>query len=175
MAPAGIGADLEGIHAVEAALAAGRVIALQVEAGRTSSPEIASIVEQAKKTGVRVEVVDDVRPFAVTSVPQGLVAQARPIINHSLEALNDPSPCLLVVLDHLEDPHNVGAIARSAVAAGATGLVVPTRRAPHWARRLSKRPPVPSSCSGSPSVIHRRCRSAAQEAGCVDAGPGRRW
>ena len=128
MAPAGIGADLEGFHAVKAALEAGRVVGLQIEAGRTTNPEVLALVEQAKEAGVRVEVVDDVRPFAVTAVPQGLVAQARPLTNHSLDALIDPAPCLLVVLDHLEDPHNVGAIARSARAAGATGLVIPTRR-----------------------------------------------
>ena len=128
MAPAGIGVDLEGVHAVQAALDAGRVTGLQVEAARTSNPEIAALVEQAKSAGVQVDVVDDVRRFSVTSAPQGLVAKARSIVNHPLEALIDPAPCLLVILDHLEDPHNVGAIARSGLAAGATGLVIPARR-----------------------------------------------
>jgi len=128
MAHAGIGADLEGVHAVGAALLAGRLIRLQVEAGRTANPDIAALLERAKAAGVQIEVVDDVRPLAVTAAPQGLIALARPITNHTLEALIDPAPCLLVVLDHLEDPHNVGAIARSALAAGATGLVLPVRR-----------------------------------------------
>ncbi len=128
MAHAGIGTDLEGVHAVEAALRAGRLIKLQVEAGRTANPDIAALLERAKATGVQIEVVDDVRPMAVTAAPQGLVARARPIVNHTLEALIDPVPCLLVVLDHLEDPHNVGAIARSALASGATGLVLQARR-----------------------------------------------
>ena len=128
MAPVGIGADLEGLHVVAAALQAGRLTDLRVETARIANPEIAELVEQAKTAGVHVEVVDDVRPFAVTSVPQGLVGRARPLPTYSLEALVEPAPCVLVVLDHLEDPHNVGAIARSALAAGATGLVVPTRR-----------------------------------------------
>jgi 23S rRNA (guanosine2251-2'-O)-methyltransferase len=129
MAPAGIGADLEGLHVVEAALQAGRLTELRVEAARVSNPEIAVLIEHARKAGVHIEVVDDVRPFAVTSVPQGLVGRARPLKTYSLDALVEPAPCVLVVLDHLEDPHNVGAIARSALAAGATGLVVPVRRA----------------------------------------------
>ncbi|HKZ30014.1 MAG TPA: RNA methyltransferase [Acidimicrobiia bacterium] len=129
MAPAGIGADLEGLHAVQAALQAGRLTELRVEGARMSNPEVAVLIEQARTAGVRIEVVDDVRPFAVTAVPQGLVGRARPLMTYSLDALTEPAPCALVVLDHLEDPHNVGAIARSALAAGATGLVVPTRRA----------------------------------------------
>ncbi|MDH3398049.1 MAG: 23S rRNA (guanosine(2251)-2'-O)-methyltransferase RlmB, partial [Acidimicrobiia bacterium] len=128
MAPAGIGADLEGLHVIEAALQAGRLTELRVEAGRVANPEVAVLIEQAKRAGVHIEVVDDVRPLAVTAAPQGLVGRARPLKTYSLDALVEPSPCLLVVLDHLEDPHNVGAIARSALAAGATGLVVPTRR-----------------------------------------------
>jgi len=129
MAPVGIGADLEGIHAVQAALRAGRLTELRVEARRMSHPEIAGLLERAKTAGVRIEVVDDIRPFAVTSAPQGLHARARPLKTFSLDALIEPAPCVLVVLDHLEDPQNVGAVARSALAAGATGLVVPTRRA----------------------------------------------
>jgi 23S rRNA (guanosine2251-2'-O)-methyltransferase len=85
-------------------------------------------LERAKTAGVQIEVVDDIRPFAVTAVPQGLLGRARPLPAFSLDALVEPVPCVLVVLDHLEDPHNVGAIARSALAAGATGLVVPGRR-----------------------------------------------
>jgi 23S rRNA (guanosine2251-2'-O)-methyltransferase len=129
MAPAGIGADLEGLHVVEAALQAGRLTELLVEAARTSHPDVAALIEKARSAGISIEIVDDVRPFAVSSVPQGLVGRARPLQTYSLDALVEPAPCLLVVLDHLEDPHNVGAIARSAKAAGVTGLVVPTRRA----------------------------------------------
>ena len=125
---AGIGADLEGLHAVQAALQAGRLIDLRVEAARSSSPEVAALIERADAAGVHIEVVDDVRPFAATSVPQGLVGRAQPLTTYSLEELVRPAPCALVVLDHLLDPHNIGAIARSALAAGATGLVVPTRR-----------------------------------------------
>ena len=129
MAPAGIGADLEGLHAVAAAMEAGRLTDLLVESGRASNLEIADLLARAKTAGVAIKVVDDVRPFAVTAVPQGLVGKARPLKTYTLEDLVEPSPCLLVILDHLEDPHNVGAIARSARAAGVTGLVVPTRRA----------------------------------------------
>lgn len=128
MGLAGIGAELEGLHAVRAAHQSGRLIELFVEKSRRADPEIAALVEQAEQSGVAVETVDDVRSLAVTAAPQGLVARARPLPIHDLATLVQPTPCLLVVLDHLEDPHNVGAIARSALAAGATGLVIPTRR-----------------------------------------------
>jgi 23S rRNA (guanosine2251-2'-O)-methyltransferase len=45
-----------------------------------------------------------------------------------LEELPRDRPALVVVLDHIEDPHNLGAIARSAEAAGGTALVFPKRR-----------------------------------------------
>ena len=129
MAPAGIGADLEGVHAIRAAVKTGRVDELFVETARADRPEITALLAEAEATGARIELVDDVRPLAVSSVPQGLVARATPLPTFTLDDLTEPSPCVLVVLDHLEDPHNVGAIARSAWAAGATGLIVPSRRA----------------------------------------------
>jgi 23S rRNA (guanosine2251-2'-O)-methyltransferase len=128
MGRAGIGAELEGFHAIYAAQRAGRLTELFVEESRRSDRDVADLIEHATQSGVAVTTVDDVRPLAVTSAPQGLVGRARPLRTHTVEDLVDPAPCLVVVLDHLEDPHNVGAIARSAVAAGATGLVLPTRR-----------------------------------------------
>jgi 23S rRNA (guanosine2251-2'-O)-methyltransferase len=80
--------------------------------------------------GIEVVEVEDVRPLAETTAPQGVVAECEPIRPHDLKALvaraQRPS---LVVLDHVEDPHNLGAVARSALAASATGLVVAVRRA----------------------------------------------
>lgn len=46
-----------------------------------------------------------------------------------LQILKGVRPCLLVVGDHLEDPHNLGAIARTADGVGASGLILPDRRA----------------------------------------------
>jgi 23S rRNA (guanosine2251-2'-O)-methyltransferase len=75
-----------------------------------------------------VILVDDVRSMADTDAPQGLVAECRPIRPVTLEQLASGDAAVLV-LDHVEDPHNVGAAARSARAAGLTGMVVSGRRA----------------------------------------------
>ena len=130
MAPAGIGGRVEGVHAVRAALAAGRVTVLYVERTRRDTERL---VEEARGSGAVVKLVDTVGSVAETESPQGLVAKARPIPFLPLDRLlagssADGDPALLVV-DHLEDPRNVGAIARSALAAGMTGMVVPRRRA----------------------------------------------
>jgi 23S rRNA (guanosine2251-2'-O)-methyltransferase len=124
VAPAGIGNRVEGIHAVAAALAAGRVRRLTVERGR----DFASLLDGANP--VEVAEVDDVRDLSETTAPQGIIAECDPIRPHSLKALVARTQrSSLVVLDHVEDPHNLGAVARSAWAASATGLVVAARRA----------------------------------------------
>lgn len=76
----------------------------------------------------RVSVVEDVRPQAETEAPQGLLAECRPIMPIPLDDLVVDRPAVMV-LDHVEDPHNVGAIARSTAASGMTGMVVSARRA----------------------------------------------
>jgi 23S rRNA (guanosine2251-2'-O)-methyltransferase len=66
--------------------------------------------------------------MAETEAPQGVIAECAPILPANLDDLAGPGAGL-VVLDHIEDPHNVGAIGRSALAAGMTGMVVSSRRA----------------------------------------------
>jgi 23S rRNA (guanosine2251-2'-O)-methyltransferase len=129
MAPAGYGGSVEGVHAVAAALAAGRVLELTVERRRMDRPPMDALVESARAIGATVTPVDDVRPLSVTTAPQGVVASCRPIQSLTVGDLVDQqSPASLLVLDHIEDPHNLGAIVRSAVAAGIPRLVVSSRR-----------------------------------------------
>lgn len=127
MAVAGYGDSVEGIHAVDAALAAGRVLELFVERRHESGDS--ALAERARAAGVRLRLVDDVRPQARTTAPQGVVARCRPIPFVGLDDLvEEETPASLVMIDHVEDPHNVGAIVRSAVAAGVPRVVVPERR-----------------------------------------------
>lgn len=124
MARAGYGDSVEGVHAVAAAVAAGRVQRLYVERGRQHRLEdVLGGVDPSI-----VKVVDDVRSMADTDAPQGVVARCRPIPSATLESLAGDAAAVLV-LDHVEDPHNVGAAARSALAAGIGGMVVSSRRA----------------------------------------------
>jgi 23S rRNA (guanosine2251-2'-O)-methyltransferase len=126
MAPAGYGNRVEGIHSVAAAATGGRVRKLWVEEKRLARAEVAEIVEAVGRE--RTAPVRDVRSMAETEAPQGVVAECDPIMPTPIDDLAGPGAAL-VVLDHIEDPHNVGAIARSAVAAGMTGMVVSSRRA----------------------------------------------
>ncbi len=129
MAPAGIGVELEGLHAVAEAVAAGRVERIVVEERRLDRAPHRRLVAEAEARGIPVEVVDDVRPLARTGAPQGVVARARPLPTTTLEeaVAAETTPAVLL-LDHLEDPRNVGAIVRSAVAAGVRSIVVARRR-----------------------------------------------
>lgn len=128
MAPPGIGRRVEGVHAVAAAVDAGRITKLWVEKRRLRHDDIGSIVEAARRRGAVVEITDSVAEVARSENAQGVVADGRPVPVVSIDDLAGPGAAILV-LDHFEDPHNVGAAARSARAAGMTGLVVPERRA----------------------------------------------
>ncbi|MGH8944659.1 MAG: TrmH family RNA methyltransferase [Acidimicrobiia bacterium] len=126
MAPAGYGNRVEGLHAVAAAAEAGRVRRLFVERRRGVTAELERIIALVPATAVTM--IDDIGEVAIIDGSQGVAADCTPIAPVELGDLAGPEAALLI-LDHLEDPHNVGATARSARAAGMTGLVISSRRA----------------------------------------------
>ena len=129
MGLAGYGARVEGIPAVEAALASGRVRKLRVVRRSASSPRMAELLDSARGRDVEIEVVKTLEGIALTSSPQGVAADCRLLRPVTLaEMATEIEPAALVVIDHISDPRNLGAIARSAVAAGTPRLVIPQRR-----------------------------------------------
>jgi 23S rRNA (guanosine2251-2'-O)-methyltransferase len=98
----------------------------------------------AAKRRVRVEYVSRRRidSLARTDAPQGVVALARPIEETPLESLCEPGPRgrvpFLLVLDGITDPHNMGALLRSAECAGVTGVVLPRHRSAHLSPTVAK-------------------------------------
>jgi 23S rRNA (guanosine2251-2'-O)-methyltransferase len=60
---------------------------------------------------------------------QGLCAEVGPYPYVDADSLLDPGDALVLALDEIQDPHNLGAIARVAESAGCTGIVLPERRA----------------------------------------------
>ena len=127
MAPAGIGVRVEGLNAVRAAARAGRVVELWVETPRLRGMD--DLAEMVATHGGRLHRVDTLGDRAETEHHQGVAADCRPLPLATLEALAEAERPAVMVLDHIVDPHNLGAIARSCKAAGMTGLVASTRRA----------------------------------------------
>jgi len=124
---------LTGFHAVEEALAAGRALDRIVIARGRHGDRVEAVVQLAKSRGVPVRFADraQVDRLAGTREHQGIaaLAAAKPAV-----ALEDllrarDGQGLLVLLDGIEDPHNLGAIVRTSLAAGAQGVVIPERRA----------------------------------------------
>ena len=119
-----------GVHPVLEALRSGRVTALAVGTGRRE--RLDELLALAKRWRVDVRRADarELDRLAAGGVHQGVVATIRPPEARAVtDLIGAGAPALIVVLDGIEDPHNLGAIARSAEAAGASGLVVPARRA----------------------------------------------
>ena len=83
---------------------------------------------------LRVHTADDTSPDDLTRIAgspdhQGIVAEVDPYGYADADRLLDEPQPLIVALDQVQDPHNLGAVCRSAEAAGATGVVIPERRA----------------------------------------------
>jgi 23S rRNA (guanosine2251-2'-O)-methyltransferase len=126
---------LTGIHAVREALAARRPVqSLLIARGRHGG-RLEEIVRLARTNGVPIRFEDrpQVDRAAGTRDHQGVVAMLAAETSVSLEELlarsGSPASGLLVLLDGVEDPQNLGAVIRTALAAGAGGVVIPERRA----------------------------------------------
>jgi 23S rRNA (guanosine2251-2'-O)-methyltransferase len=121
-----------GINPVIEALRSGRVRRLRV--GPRADRRVDDAIAMARAAGVPIDRVDGdaIERAARGGVHQGLVAELNPPREYSLRELvaeAAPAAPLLVVLDGIEDPHNVGAIVRSADGAGAHGIVRQARHA----------------------------------------------
>jgi len=128
---------LTGIHAVKEALEAQRPIdRIAIAKGRQDT-RIEEIVQLARNQGipVRFEERGQLDRLANAKDHQGVVALAAARAAATLEDIltnasaEKGGPGLIVLLDGVEDPHNLGAIVRTALAAGAHGVVIPERRA----------------------------------------------
>ena len=128
---------LAGPHAVlEAMRGSRRTLHRIFLARQEQGGVIEAILRVARARGVPVEVRPrgDMDRLAGGAAHQGVLAEAGPFPYLEAEevvarALRGPGAAFLVVLDGIQDPHNLGAIIRTAEAAGAHGLVVPRDRA----------------------------------------------
>jgi 23S rRNA (guanosine2251-2'-O)-methyltransferase len=124
-----------GIHAVEAALKArGRAFEYVGVARERKDSRVQRVVEACRAAGVAVRFLprEQVERLAGNAAHQGVVAVTSAKSYSDLDevlAHRRGAHSFVVVLDGVEDPHNLGAILRTADAAGADGVVIPERRA----------------------------------------------
>jgi 23S rRNA (guanosine2251-2'-O)-methyltransferase len=126
---------LTGIHAVREALAAGRPLQTVIVGRGRHGDRLDEIVRLAKSSGIPVRFEDRMQldRAAGTREHQGVVALVAARGATSLEDLlarsaSGEGPGLLVLLDGVADPQNLGAIIRTALAADAGGVIIPERR-----------------------------------------------
>jgi 23S rRNA (guanosine2251-2'-O)-methyltransferase len=120
-----------GVNPVSEALKARRVSRLVHERG--AGPRVDALVSRAHELRIPIETVDRRALDKMTrgGVHQGVAADLQPLPAYTVEELvtDAEGPPLILVLDSVEDPQNVGAILRSASAAGAHGVVRQARHA----------------------------------------------
>ena len=126
---------LEGRNALSEALAGGRAVDKVFIAAGSSDRALARLAAMAKQAGAVVVETDrrKLDQMSATGAHQGVIAQ---VAAHDYASIDDifmraeeaGVPPLIVLCDELSDPHNLGAIIRTAECAGAHGVIIPKRR-----------------------------------------------
>ena len=127
--------QLEGRNAIDEALKSGRTIDKVFVAAGDTDRSLQRLAAQAKEAGAVVVPVDrrKLDQMSTTRSHQGIIALAAAHVYYTIddileEAASRGEAPLIVICDELSDPHNLGAIMRSAECAGAHGVIIPKRR-----------------------------------------------
>ena len=127
--------QLEGRNALQEALKSGRTIDKVFVAAGDTDKGLQRLAAQAKEAGAVVVPVDrrKLDAMSTTRSHQGIIALAAAHVYYTIddileEAASRGENALIVICDELSDPHNLGAIMRSAECAGAHGVIIPKRR-----------------------------------------------
>ena len=127
--------QLEGRNAIQEALKSGRAIDKVFVAAGDTDRALQRLAAQAKEAGAVVVPVDrrKLDAMSTTHSHQGIIALAAAHTYYTIDDLLEEAASrgeapLLVICDELSDPHNLGAILRSAECAGAHGVIIPKRR-----------------------------------------------
>ena len=130
------GLKIEGRNSVLEAFRSGKIIDRLYVLERSKDGPIQTILREAKKKDTIVNFVSKERldQISDTKKHQGVIAVAAAYEYSSVEdilqkAKEKGEPPFILLLDNIEDPHNLGAIIRTANLAGAHGIIIPKRRA----------------------------------------------
>lgn len=136
---------LVGRNAVREALKSGRgmnrILLAKGEPGRAVQP----IVDLARERGILVDFVErsKIEGIAAGYRHQGVLAYAAPVAYATVDEIlkraeERGEPPFLILLDELEDPHNLGALLRTAEATGVHGVLIPKRRSVSLSATVAK-------------------------------------
>jgi len=136
---------IAGKHPVMEALRSGREINKIWIAEQSQKNLTAQVVAEAKKAGIVVQFVDKRKlDQMVEGIPhQGVVAQAAAYRYYEVDELLERAGAsgetpFLLLLDEIEDPHNLGSILRTAECTGVHGVIIPKRRSASLNATVSK-------------------------------------
>jgi 23S rRNA (guanosine2251-2'-O)-methyltransferase len=129
---------IAGIHPIREALLAGQSFERVLVAKGAGGPKVQEIVDLCRKSKIPVKYEErsELDHISGTTPHQGVVALGGTTTYAGPDAAEGKE--LVVILDGVEDPHNLGAIIRTAHAAGAGAVVIPERRAAGLTETVAK-------------------------------------
>lgn len=133
---AGKGLWLYGYHPVTAALQNPNRTVLRLLMTKETAGELANTLHKVDYESVSRADLDQLLPKG--AVHQGIAALVQPLPDFYVDDLPEKDSSLVVLLDQVTDPHNVGAILRSAAAFGADAVLMTERNAPEATGTLAK-------------------------------------
>ena len=129
-------AQIWGYHPVREALRSPRREILRLWATADAAERVAGEIAERDVKPTIVTLDEITARLPADSVHQGLLLEARPL--ESLDIADLPAKGLVLVLDQVTDPHNVGAIVRTAAAFAVDAIVTTERHSPHMTGVLAK-------------------------------------
>jgi len=125
--------QIEGRNPIKEALSQGncKISKIYISKG---AHDLQQIIDLAREKGIRVEFLDRFKldKISETKHHQGAIAISEDFHYSSLEDIlnkDNDSPLFILLLDNIEDPHNLGSIIRVAECLGVDGIVIPSKRA----------------------------------------------